>query len=101
MDGPDSDWSDAVECEESHLGWFAGGAVALGYITEDQAAVITGPDVREAIAMVRMAIWRFAEGDTVNDPRCRTDGPGNSVPDWSLWPDGKPVEWEARILWGE
>jgi hypothetical protein len=44
------------------LKWFSEGAVAAGYITEDQAGVILGPDTREAAWMVRTAIWDFEAG---------------------------------------
>jgi hypothetical protein len=42
------------------LAWFAQGAVAAGYATEEQAAVIVGPHRDAAQETIRAAIWDFS-----------------------------------------
>jgi hypothetical protein len=93
---PDPELADMVESAESQLEWFARGAAAMGYITSDQAAVISGPDFDRAVETVRTAFY-FKWAALGFSP----DAPGNEAPDWRRWPEGKPLVWRGRRDWDE
>jgi len=69
--------------------WYAQQAVALGYISADQATTLLGDDEEAATGVLRM-IWDFS-----TDPAFAT-----GRPDWSFdWPANTPSDQVGPARW--
>jgi hypothetical protein len=57
---------------EYDLEWFVGEAVATGYISLQEAAILEGPDIAAAREVIRSAIWDWAVDPAVSEARAHT-----------------------------
>jgi len=73
LDLPPNETAAAGGSEEYDLEWFTTEALAAGYISVEQAAILEGPDVDAAHEVIRSAIWDWAVDPAVAEASASTD----------------------------